>query len=113
MTYIVICGGYSPGARVLRAAVRQVSAGREIQVVTLCPALAGLPKAIEEIKSLSPLDTLVVDACEGGCALQGLIRFGVRPKANIILNKYPMVSDRNIKEAKERIEEFLSKEAAP
>ena len=49
---IVICSGYSPGARVLRAAVREISKRRPIRVVTVAPALAGLPKAVEDMKGL-------------------------------------------------------------
>jgi hypothetical protein len=107
MINVVICGGYSPGARVLRAAVREVAKENSIRVVTLCPAFAGLSRAAEEVKGLPADETLVVDACEGGCALQGLAQLGVRARGSIILNKYPVVSDKNVKEAKARIEQFL------
>lgn len=107
MLNVVICGGYSPGARVLRAAVRNLAKCSEIRVVTLGPALADLERPIEEIRALDPQSTVVVDACEGGCGNQGLIRFGVQPRAVIFLNKYPMVSEKNIKEAEACIAKFL------
>lgn len=107
MINVVICGGFSPGARVLRAAIRNVAQCDEVRVVTACPALAGLEKSIEEISSLDPANTVVVDACEGGCGSQGLIKFGVKPKAVAIMDKYPAYSERAIKAAEERIRTFL------
>ncbi len=107
MINVVICGGYSPGARILRAAIRNVARNTEVRVITVCPALAGYENAIEEISSLDPANTVVVDACEGGCGNQGLAKFGVKPKAVAIMDKYPMVSERTIKAAEDKINSFL------
>lgn len=104
---VVICAGYSPGARVLRMAMHNVAKCGEIQVVTVCPALAGFEKAIQEVSSLDPAATVVVDACEGGCGNQGLLKFGVKPRAVVILDKYPAVTERNVKAAEERIRSFI------
>ena len=108
MIDLVICGGYSPQARVLRAAVRGVAKCGEVQVITLCPALAGLANRLEEIKTLDPERTVVVDACEGGCALQALQLIGLKPKSSILLTKYPVFSDKYVKEAQEKIVRLLA-----
>ncbi len=108
MIDLVICGGYSPQARVLRAAVRAVAKCGEVQVITLCPALAGLANRLEEIKSLDPERTIVIDACEGGCALQALQLIGLKPKSSILLTKYPVFSDKYVKEAQEKIVRLLA-----
>jgi len=89
---IVICSGYSPGARVLRAAVREVSKQENVRMVTVAPALAGLPKAVEDMNSLKDRCVVVVDGCEGFCALQTLNQFGVRPASSLMLNKYVQVT---------------------
>jgi uncharacterized metal-binding protein len=89
---IVICSGYSPGARVLRAAVREVSKQERVRMVTVAPALAGLPKAIEEMNSLKEGCVVVVDGCEGFCALQTLNQFGIRPNGSLMLNKHVQVT---------------------
>jgi hypothetical protein len=107
MLNVVICGGYSPGARVLRAAMRNVAQAGEVRVITLCPALAGFERQAEEIRALDPGSTVVVDACEGGCGNQGLAKFGVQAKAVAIMDKYPMFSERNVKAAEERIRCFI------
>ena len=107
MINVVICGGYSPQARILRAAVRNVAQCGDVRVVTLCPALAGFEKSIEEVSSLDPANTVVVDACEGGCGNQGLVKFGVKPKAVAIMDKYPAMTERNVKLAEEKIRSFL------
>ncbi len=107
MLNVVICGGYSPGARVLRAAIRNVAQVKDIRVITVCPALAGYEKSIEEIRSLDPSMTVAIDACEGGCGNQGLAKLGVKPMAVAILDKYPMLSEKSVKAAEERIHSFL------
>jgi hypothetical protein len=107
MLNVVICGGYSPQARILRQAMRNVVRCGEIRVITMCPALAGYEKAMEDISSLDPASTVVVDACEGGCGNQGLAKFGIKPKAVAIMDKYPLVTERNVKAAEERILSFI------
>ncbi len=89
---IVICSGYSPGARVLRKAVRQVAKEEKVRMVTVAPALAGLPKAVEDMKALKDRCVLVVDGCEGFCALQTLNQFGVKAAKSVMLNKHIQVT---------------------
>jgi uncharacterized metal-binding protein len=107
MINLVICGGYSPQARVLRTAVRSVAKCGEVQIITLCPALAGLSNRIEEVRSLDPDRTVVVDACEGGCALQALQQLGIKPRSSILLSKYPVFSDRYVKDALDKVQKLL------
>jgi hypothetical protein len=107
MINVVICGGYSPQARILRAAVRNVAQCGDVRVITVCPALAGFEKSIEEISSLDPANTVVVDACDGGCGNQGLAKFGVKPKAVAIMDKYPVMTERTVKLAEEKVRSFL------
>jgi hypothetical protein len=113
MLNLLICAGYSPGARVLRAAVRRVARCGEVQVITICPALAGFERQREELQALDPDSIVVVDACEGGCGNQGLARFGIKPKAVAVLNKYPMVTEKAVLDAEERIRQFLREAGGP
>lgn len=100
---VVICSGYSPGARVLRAAVREASREQPIRMVTIAPALAQLPKAVEEMDSLKGRCVVVVDGCEGFCGLQTLMQFGIEPKAKLMLDKYVQVTDAAIHKEAARI----------
>jgi uncharacterized metal-binding protein len=113
MINLVICGGYSPQARVLRAAARGVAKCDEVQVITLCPALAGLANRLEEARSLDPQTTVVVDACEGGCSLQALQLFGVKPRSSLLLTKYSGFSEKYVKEAQEKIAKLLAEVGGP
>ena len=79
---VVICSGYSPGARVLRAGSEGGWKAREIRMVTVAPALAQLPKAVEDMESLKKRCVVVVDGCEGFCGLQTLAQFGIPEPAN-------------------------------
>lgn len=94
---LVICSGFSPGARVLRAAVREASKTEKLRMVTVAPALAGLPKAVEEIVGLKDRCVVVVDGCEGFCGLQTLMQFGIEPTAKLMLNKHVQVTDDAVK----------------
>jgi hypothetical protein len=113
MLNVLICAGYSPGARVLRAAIRRVAKCDEVQVITLCPALAGFEKQRADILALDPNSIVVIDACEGGCGNQGLAKFGIKPKAVAVLNKYPMVTEKAVLDAEAHIREFLKEEGGP
>jgi hypothetical protein len=104
---VVICGGFSPGARVLRAAMRAIASCGNVNVITLGPSLAGLEKPVDDIRALDPSITVVVDACEGGCGNQGLAKFGVIPRAVLVLPKYPMLSEKNVKDAEARVSKFI------
>lgn len=108
MIDVVICGGFSPGARVLRAAIRSVCEEREIRVVTLTPAMAGIEPSLEDVRLMAPAQLVVIDACEGGCGIQSLAHFGLAPRAKLMLKKYPSFSDKNVQDARERILDFLS-----
>ncbi len=102
-TNIVMCAGFAPSARVLRAALRDLSTKKDIKVISGCPAMAGLAKYQEELRSLNPNDTLVIDGCEGCCGLQSLMAFGVMPAKNILMDKYFSVDEKSIRSAENRI----------
>jgi len=104
---VAICSGFSPGARVLRAAVRELADEEDIRVVTVAPALAELPKAVEEMRSLKGRKVVVVDGCEGGCGLQVLGRFEVPPSSVVMIRKYFNVTRKGIDEAKEEIRKAI------
>lgn len=106
MLNLVLCGGFSPGARILRKAVRRIADAREVNVVTLAPALAGLEGRGEEIRSLEGR-TVILDGCEGGCGIQGMVSIGAHFDEQLILPKYPIVNDVNVADAEERIISFL------
>lgn len=107
MVDVVICGGFSPGARVLRAAIRNVCHDRDVCVVTLTPALAGIKSQVEDLKGLDPESTLIIDGCEGGCAIQAMGMLGLKGKRAMILKKYPSVNEKNIADAEDKISSFL------
>ncbi len=104
---IVICSGYSPGARVLRAAVRDISKRRPIRMVTVAPALAGLPKAVEDMKSLKDRKVIVVDGCDGLCGLQVLMQFGVVPKGKMMMGPFFKVDEKGITDTAKQIEKLM------
>jgi len=104
---VAICSGFSPGARVLRAAVRELAKEEDIRVITVAPALAELPKAVDEMRSLSTGNVIVVDGCEGGCGLQVLNRFEVLPSSIVMIKKHFNVTRKGIDEAKAQIREAL------
>ena len=104
---IVICSGYSPGARILRAAVREISKRRPIRMVTVAPALAQLPKAIEDMKGLKDRKVIVVDGCDGLCGLQVLMQYGVQPKGKLMMGPYFRVDEKGIAETTKQIEKLM------
>jgi uncharacterized metal-binding protein len=104
---VVICSGFSPGARVLRAAVRELTKEEDIRVVTIAPALAELPKAMDDMRSLQMRKVICVDGCEGGCALQVLNRFEVLPSSIVMIEKHFNVTRKGIDAAKERIRQAI------
>jgi len=104
---VAICSGFSPGARVLRAAVRELAAEEGICVVTVAPALAEIPKAMEEMRSLRERKVIVVDGCEGGCGLQVLNRYEVLPSSIVMIKKHFNVTRKGIDEAKEEIRKAI------
>ncbi len=104
---VAICSGFSPGARVLRAAVRELTEEEDIRVVTIAPALAELPKAMEEMRSLKERKVIVVDGCEGGCGLQVLNRYEVMPTSVVMIRKHFNVTRKGIDEAKDQIRKAI------
>lgn len=104
---VAICSGFSPGARVLRAAVRELASEEGIRVVTVAPALAEIPKAVEEMRSLRERKVIVVDGCEGGCGLQVLNRYEVLPSSIVMIRKHFNVTRKGIDEAKEEIRKAI------
>ncbi|HNU35339.1 MAG TPA: putative zinc-binding protein [Methanomassiliicoccales archaeon] len=104
---VAICSGFSPGARVLRAAVRELTEEEDIRVVTIAPALAELPKAMEEMRTLRDRKVIVVDGCEGGCGLQVLNRYEVMPSSIVMIKKHFNVTRKGIDEAKEEIRKVI------
>ncbi len=104
---VAICSGFSPGARVLRAAVRELTEEEDIRIVTIAPALAELPKAMAEMRSLKERKVIVVDGCEGGCGLQVLNRFDVMPNSIVMIKKHFNVTRKGIDEAKEQIRQAI------
>jgi uncharacterized metal-binding protein len=104
---VAICSGFSPGARVLRAAVRELTEEEDIRIVTIAPALAELPKAMEEMRSLQGRKVIVVDGCEGGCGLQVLNRYEVMPTSVVMIRKHFNVTRKGIDEAKEQIRKAI------
>jgi uncharacterized metal-binding protein len=104
---VAICSGFSPGARVLRAAVRELAHEEDIRVVTVAPALAELPKAMEDMRSIRTRKVIVVDGCEGGCGLQVLNSFEVLPSSIVMIKKYHSVTRKGIDESKEQIRQAI------
>ena len=104
---IVICSGYSPGARILRAAVREISKRRPIRMVTVAPALAQLPKAMEDMRGLKDRKVIVVDGCDGLCGLQVLMQYGVQPTGKLMMGPYFMVDEKGIAEPTKQIEKLM------
>lgn len=84
--YVVICSGFSPGARVLRAAVRKAALEeKNIRMVTVVPALSGLPAAEADLRALAGKKVVAVDGCEGLCGIQVLSMFGVTPTRKLMI----------------------------
>ena len=95
--YVVICSGFSPGARVLRAAVRKAALeDQDIRMVTVVPALSGLPAAEADIRALAGKKVLAIDGCEGLCGIQVLAMFGVVPTAKLMIEKQFQFSERSV-----------------
>lgn len=91
----------------LRAAVRELTEEEDIRIVTIAPALAELPKAMDEMRSLKERKVIVVDGCEGGCGLQVLNRYEVMPSSVVMIRKHFNVTRKGIDEAKEQIRKAI------
>ncbi|MDW5562243.1 MAG: putative zinc-binding protein [Methanomassiliicoccus sp.] len=100
---ILMCAGFSPSARVVRKAIRRVAEQKEIRVLSPCPAGAGLAKYVEELKSLDPSRTLVVEGCDGCCGTQTMMLNGVMPTRTVIIDKTAIADERAIASAEAKI----------
>jgi uncharacterized metal-binding protein len=67
----------------------------------------GLAKAVEEMRSLGASKLIVVDGCEGGCALQAMRNFGVTPLFTVMIEKHFRVTRKGIDQAKEIIRPYI------
>ena len=100
---VLICAGFSPSARVVRQALRRVSEKKDILVHTPCPAGAGLSRYIEELRSLDPNRTIVVEGCDGCCGTQTLMLYGVIPTRTVIIDKMAIADERSVSAAEGKI----------
>jgi hypothetical protein len=105
---IVMCAGFSPSARMVRKALRKVAEKRSIRVLTPCPSGAGLVKFQEELKALDLSNTLVVEGCDGCCAMQNLIPLNVTPTHLVIMDKVVHVDDKAVAVAEQKILKALA-----
>jgi uncharacterized metal-binding protein len=102
--YVVICSGFSPGARVLRAAVRKAAEEEKgICMVTVVPALSGLPAAEADMRALAGKKVVAVDGCEGLCGIQVLSMFGVQPSRKLMVEKQFAFSDKAVEAESQKI----------
>lgn len=91
----------------LRAAVRELAKEEDIRIVTVAPALAEIPKAMEEMRALKDRKVIVVDGCEGGCGLLVLNRYEVLPSSIVMIEKHFNVTRKGIDQAKDRIRQAI------
>lgn len=100
---ILMCAGFSPSARVVRQAIRRVSEQKDIRVYTPCPAGAGLAKYVEELRSLDPNRTIVVEGCDGCCGTQTMMLHGVIPTRTVIIDKTAIADEKSVAAAEAKI----------
>ena len=100
---VVMCSGFSPSSRMVRKALRRVAEKRDIKVVSVCPPDAGLRKYIDELVSLDPARTVVVEGCEGCCGTQGLMLQGIAPLKTVVMDKVVVIDEKAVARAEERI----------
>ncbi len=108
----IICSGFSPSGRVLRAALRNISKKKDITVISSTPAAAGLQKYVREIRKLDPNTTLVIDGCDGSCGLQVALAMGIVPSKTLILDNNFLADEKSIKAAEEKILKALKEMGA-
>jgi uncharacterized metal-binding protein len=100
---VLMCAGFSPSARVVRQALRRVSEQRDIRVYTPCPAGAGLAKFVDELKTLDPARTIVVEGCDGCCGTQTMMLHGIIPTLTVIIDKTAIADERSVAAAEAKI----------
>jgi uncharacterized metal-binding protein len=109
---VVVCAGYSPSAQVVRKALRRVSEHKDIMVITPCPAGMGLVKFQDELNALDPNRTIVVEGCDGCCAMQALMLNGIMPSRTVIVNKTAVANEKSVAAAEAIILEALKEMGA-
>lgn len=100
---VLMCAGFSPSARVVRRAIRRVAEKKDIRVLSPCPAGAGLAKYVDELKTLDPNRTVVVEGCDGCCGTQTMMLYGVIPLRTVIIDKTAVVDERSVAAAEDKI----------
>jgi uncharacterized metal-binding protein len=108
----VMCAGYSPTAQVVRKALRRVAEVADIRVIIPCPVGGGVARGIDELKALEPGRSLVVEGCDGCCAMQVLMTQGMMPARTVIVEKTAVADERSVAIAEAQILEAL-KELGP
>ncbi|OPY32529.1 MAG: DGC domain protein [Methanomassiliicoccales archaeon PtaU1.Bin124] len=104
---IIMCAGFSPSARMVRKALRRVAEKRDIRVLSPCGAGSGLAKYQEELRTIDPAKALVVEGCDGCCAMQGLMMQGIGAPKLLIMDKIILVDEKAIAAAEQKILQAL------
>ncbi|KQM11933.1 hypothetical protein AOA80_05480 [Methanomassiliicoccales archaeon RumEn M1] len=100
---VVMCSGFSPSSRMVRKALRRVAEKADIKVISICPPDAGLTKYLEEITSLDPARTMVVEGCDGCCGSMGLMMQGFTASKTVVMEKVSSVDDKAVDKAEQTI----------
>lgn len=100
---VVMCSGFSPSSRMVRKALRRVTEKADIKVISVCPPDAGLVKYMEEIASLDPSRTMVVEGCDGCCGSMGLMMQGFTASRTVVMEKIASVDDKAVDKAEQAI----------
>ncbi len=100
---VVMCSGFSPSSRMVRKALRRVAEKTSIKVISVCPPGAGLSKYMEEIASLDPSRTIVVEGCDGCCGSMGLMMQGFTASRTVVMEKVSSVDDKAVDRAEQAI----------
>ncbi len=100
---VVMCSGFSPSSRMVRKALRRVAEKADIKVISICPPDAGLTKYLEEIASLDPARTMVVEGCDGCCGSMGLMMQGFTASKTVVMEKVSSVDDKAVDKAEQTI----------
>ena len=100
---VVMCSGFSPSSRMVRKALRRVSEKADIKVISVCPPDAGLAKYLEELASLDPARTMVVEGCDGCCGRMGLLMQGFTASKTVVMDKVSSVDDKAVDRAEQTI----------
>ena len=72
-------------------------------MISVCPPDAGLVKYMEEIASLDPSRTMVVEGCDGCCGSMGLMMQGFTASRTVVMEKIASVDDKAVDKAEQAI----------